>query len=242
MPEPTIPKDSWVLVTGANGFVGTHVILQFLERGYKVRGTVRDAKVSKWVTEEVFPQYAKDRSLEVVEVKDMAATNAFDEAVKGVEAVVHIATITTFDPDPSKVIPPTVAGTVSAFSAALKEPGVKRFVYTTSIVAAAMLQPGDEIVVGRDTWNELAVQLANAPPPYDANRALSTYCASKVEAEKELWSLVETRRPHFEVNTVSPATVFGAKLHKSMQGKTADWVAAFYNGDKSPMSFLPTCK
>ena len=34
-----------VLVTGASGFVATHVIKQLLEQGrYRIRGTVRDAK------------------------------------------------------------------------------------------------------------------------------------------------------------------------------------------------------
>ncbi len=33
-----------VLVTGAAGFLATHVVKQLLEGGYRVRGTVRDLK------------------------------------------------------------------------------------------------------------------------------------------------------------------------------------------------------
>ncbi len=35
------PADTTVLVTGASGFIAQHVILQLLEAGYRVRGTLR---------------------------------------------------------------------------------------------------------------------------------------------------------------------------------------------------------
>lgn len=38
-----------VLVTGASGYLGTHVIKHLLENGYKVRGTVRNLKDEKKV-------------------------------------------------------------------------------------------------------------------------------------------------------------------------------------------------
>ena len=34
-------KDSTVLVTGASGFIAIHTIIQLLEKGYRVRGTLR---------------------------------------------------------------------------------------------------------------------------------------------------------------------------------------------------------
>lgn len=43
-----IPQGSTVLVTGVNGFVGSHVADQLLLAGYKVRGTARDATKTKW--------------------------------------------------------------------------------------------------------------------------------------------------------------------------------------------------
>ncbi|GKT83256.1 aldehyde reductase [Colletotrichum tofieldiae] len=49
--ESAIPKGSTVLVTGANGLVGSHVADQFLKFGYKVRGTVRDVNKNTWLSD-----------------------------------------------------------------------------------------------------------------------------------------------------------------------------------------------
>ncbi|HCK66020.1 MAG TPA: aldehyde reductase, partial [Anaerolineae bacterium] len=42
-----------ILVTGASGFIATHTIAQLLEKGYKVRGTVRSMKKEAEVRESV---------------------------------------------------------------------------------------------------------------------------------------------------------------------------------------------
>jgi nucleoside-diphosphate-sugar epimerase len=79
---PAIPKDSLVLVTGVNGWLGSHVADQFLQAGYRVRGTTRDLKKAEALKEFWEKQYGPDK-LELVVVKDMSHDGAFDEAVKG---------------------------------------------------------------------------------------------------------------------------------------------------------------
>ena len=96
-----------VLVTGANGFVGTAVTRSFADAGYLVRGTIRSqGKVKDW--EKWNPEY-KDKvecdfdfsalpsqdfaltTLPGVIVEDITAPNAFAEAIKGVKFVAHTA-------------------------------------------------------------------------------------------------------------------------------------------------------
>lgn len=77
-----IPKGSAVVVTGVNGFIGSHVADQFLQFGFKVRGTVRDTAKNIWVSNLFERKYGKD-SFELVSVPDMTVDGAFDEAVKG---------------------------------------------------------------------------------------------------------------------------------------------------------------
>jgi uncharacterized protein YbjT (DUF2867 family) len=89
----SIPKGSLVLVTGANGFIAAHIVKEFLDRGYRVRGTVRDVSKSAFLTEEVFPVYAKRGDFELIAIPDLGDPNAFDDAVRGnnVAAIVHVA-------------------------------------------------------------------------------------------------------------------------------------------------------
>jgi NAD dependent epimerase/dehydratase family len=77
-----------VLVTGANGYLATWVLKKYLEAGYSVRGTVRSLSKSAFLNEK-FAQYG-DR-FELVVVEDITKDGAFDEAVKGVDAIAHTA-------------------------------------------------------------------------------------------------------------------------------------------------------
>jgi hypothetical protein len=86
-----IPEGSWILAIGANGFIVSHIILEFLKLGYKVRGTVRDISGSAWLTEELFQSYTANCSFELITFPDMAAENAFNDTIKDVSAVVQVA-------------------------------------------------------------------------------------------------------------------------------------------------------
>ena len=97
----TIAKGSIVLVTGANGFIGAHVADQVLQAGYTVRGTVRSKEKANWLYERFDANYGKGK-FEAVEVPDMVAEGAFDEAVKGVSGIIHLASIVTFSDNPDE--------------------------------------------------------------------------------------------------------------------------------------------
>ena len=241
-PQLSVEQGSWVLVTGANGFIGTHVVEQLLGRGYKVRGTVRDATKSAWLTGELFRNEAANGFLEVIEVKDMAAEDAFKAAVRDVSAIVHVATISSWSPDPHAVIPQTVAGVINLLKAAHQEPSVKSFVYTSTVGAATMVMADTPHHVAEESWNDAVVDMAWAPPPYDGNRFLLTYIASKVGAEKALWKFVEDQKPAFMVNSVLPFTTFGPILHPSQNPSTDTMVFGLYNGDTSALLPAQACQ
>ncbi|OAA66939.1 NAD dependent epimerase/dehydratase [Niveomyces insectorum RCEF 264] len=221
--NPAVPKGSTVLVTGVNGFIGSHVANQFVHYGYKVRGTVRDTAKNAWISTYFDKTYGPG-NFELVSVPDMTVEGAYAEAAKGVAAVVHVASVMSFDPDPNKVIPTAVAGAVTALKAAYAEPSVKRFVLTSS--SSATLPAGKEAyaegrVITEKTWSEDAVALAWAPPPYTPDRSSAVYSASKVEAEQAVWKYHEenkAKRPDLVVNTVLPNMNFGKSLDPVNQG------------------------
>lgn len=82
MSENVIPQGSTCLVTGVNGYIASHVADQFLQKGYKVRGTAREKAKAKWL-EELFEGKYGQGVFEVVVVGDLSVEGAFDEAIKG---------------------------------------------------------------------------------------------------------------------------------------------------------------
>ena len=89
-----ISPSAKVLVTGANGYLATWVVKKYLEAGYSVRGTVRSLSKSAFLND-IFGHYG-DR-FELVVVEDITKDGAFDEAVKGVDAIAHTASPVHFN-------------------------------------------------------------------------------------------------------------------------------------------------
>ncbi|XTI84528.1 hypothetical protein V2W45_1339567 [Cenococcum geophilum] len=104
MAEPALKPGSLVLVTGVNGFIGSHIADQLLAHGYHVRGTVRDVAKAEWMSE-FFKSRHPDDQFELVAVPDnvkgrltrsevgMLAGPAL--AGLGAAGVVHVASIMT---------------------------------------------------------------------------------------------------------------------------------------------------
>jgi nucleoside-diphosphate-sugar epimerase len=67
-------------VTGVTDFIASHVNLLFLQRGYKVRGTVRDPAKATWPINDLFPFYTVEGDFELVTVSGISLEGAFDEA------------------------------------------------------------------------------------------------------------------------------------------------------------------
>lgn len=84
-----VPLGSSLCESSPDGtLTSSHTVKNFLDAGYPVRGTVRSKEKGEYL-KDLF----KDSKVpfEYVIVKDIAEPNAFDEAVKGVDAVAHTA-------------------------------------------------------------------------------------------------------------------------------------------------------
>ncbi|OLN87542.1 Aldehyde reductase 2-like protein 4 [Colletotrichum chlorophyti] len=241
-----IPKGSTVLIVGANGFIASHIVNQFLHFGFKVRGTVRDPSKNAWLSA-LFDKKYGIGNFELIAAPNLMLEGALNEAVKGTSAVVHVASLVSFDPDPNKVIPPALKLVTNALQSAYREPSVKRFVLTSSSTTTIPCKMEGNLegrVITSDTWSEDAVDLAMAPPPYTADRSAAVYAASKIMQERRLWSFFEEekdKRPDMVVNTVLPAMSFGRSLDPINQGHASSSriIENLWRGLPIPAPFLP---
>jgi nucleoside-diphosphate-sugar epimerase len=157
--QKAVPDGCWVLVIGAASFVGSHVVDEFLQKGYKVRAMDYDVSKASWLAEDQFKSYTITGHFEFVCVPDILAKNAFVEVLKGVLAVVYVAAVVT-KPNPYETIPQNIQGTLNCLRQTAKQPSVVRFVLTSSYGAAFNTVPDPNVVLNTTAWNETAVKKA----------------------------------------------------------------------------------
>jgi len=132
--------------------------------------------------------------------------------------VVHVASDLSFSPDPNIVVKNAISFTMGALHSATKEPSVKRFVLTSSSSAACPLKFNEPYDLTPESWATASIEAAWAPPPYEQDRMLSVYAASKAQAEQAMWQFVKDHKPHFVANSVLPDFICGLPISLEKQG------------------------
>jgi nucleoside-diphosphate-sugar epimerase len=223
-----LPPHSLIFVTGVSGLIGSHVADTLLSHGFSVRGAVRSADEAQMMIS-IYTSRHPNSSFDPVIIADMKIHGAFDGHLSGCSAVAHVASDLSFSPDPNVVITGCVNGIKSILRVAAETPSVQRFVYTSSSNAATnpISGDGEKVHVDSGSWNHDILEIAWAPPPYEANRAYAVYAASKVACEQAAWEFVKEEKPHFVFNTVLPNYTTGPILQPLSvpgAGITARWV------------------
>jgi nucleoside-diphosphate-sugar epimerase len=226
-----------VLVTGANGYIAGPVIEAFLKAGYAVRGTVR-SKASANALVEALSQYKED--IEIVEVPDIVAPGAFDDAVKGVHGIAHLATPVSLNfTDPEPVLKTAIGGTQSILESALKETSIKSFVLMSSVAAVTGNKEGPYRFTEAD-WNDDSPALVkklgkNSPGPL-------IYAASKAAAERAFWDFRTEKKPAFTMTAINPTFVMGPPVALDSIDKIGDtnsFIWTVFSGQDFPAALKP---
>ncbi|TVU42330.1 hypothetical protein EJB05_08728, partial [Eragrostis curvula] len=194
-----------VCVTGASGFIASWFVKLLLEKGYTVRGTVRnpddDAKNAHLRALDGAAERLTLVHAELLDKESLAA------AFQGCEGVFHTASPVTDDPE--EMIDPAVNGTVNVINAAADAGTVRRVVFTSSIGAVYMDPrhgPGAE--VDETCWSDLEY----------CKNTKNWYCYAKKVAEQAAWELARQRR--LDLVVVNPSLVLGQLLQPSVNAST----------------------
>ena len=196
-PDPT---QTLVTVTGASGFIAVHCVRELLERGYRVRGTLRDARRESAIRAVLAPLDTARLSFAEAELtKDAGGA----QAMAGATYVLHVASPLpkALPKHEEELIRPAREGALRALRSA-HEAGVARVVMTSSM--AAVLSGRDRSgahVFDENDWS-------------DPNCPMSAYEKSKTLAERAAWDFVRglpAERP-LELVCMNPGFVLGPSL------------------------------
>jgi dihydroflavonol-4-reductase len=170
-------------VTGATGFVGSHVARVLAEQGADLRLLVRSSSDLRNI---------EDLKAERV-IGDLRDPASLKKAVSGCDAVFHVAAdYRLWVRDPDEMYRSNVDGTRAVLEAA-RESGVRRVVYTSSVATMGFTSNG---------------HLADEDSPVSLANMIGTYKRSKFMAEQVA---VEAARSGMDVVVVNPTTPVGER-------------------------------
>ncbi|MGH8013506.1 MAG: hopanoid-associated sugar epimerase [Candidatus Binataceae bacterium] len=173
------------LVTGANGFLGCHVVRALLERGDHVRAMVRERSDKRALA---------GLGCELISA-DLRDAEAVDRAVRGCDQVYHVAAdYRLWVMDPAQMYAANVDGTRNILAAA-RRAGTQRVIYTSTVGALGI---GNDKMGREDTPVTLADMVGH-------------YKRSKFLAEREV---MQAARDGLPVVIVNPSTPIGPLDYK----------------------------
>ena len=192
-----------VLVTGGTGFVGIHTIIQLLKKDYKVKTTIRSLNKKAEVIEMLKKSSITSFDNLTFVKADLTKEDNWDEAIKGCDYVLHIASpFPQGEPkDDNELIIPAREGTLRVLKATQKA-GVRRVVMTSSFGAIGYsIDPKNHVFTEQD-WT-------------DPNAKLSAYIRSKTVAELAAWDFINNHGKSLELTVINPVGIFGTVLGKN---------------------------
>ena len=212
-----------VLVTGGTGFIGLHCLQQLLDKGYKVRTTLRSESRKQEVLDAMKKHASNIENLEFF-IADLLNDDGWKEAVEGSKYVLHVASpFFLGEPENEDVfIKPAVEGTLRVLKACA-DSEVQKVVLTSSFAAVGYGHPREKEVYTEEDWSSV-------------DGEISPYAKSKTLAEKAAWEFVENleESKKFELTVINPVAVTGPMLTSDI-GSSNDFLLKLISGS------MPAC-
>lgn len=135
-----------VLVTGADGFIGSHLVEKLLDKGYDVRAFSYYNSFNTWGWLDTFSQ----KKLNQIEIftGDIRDPNGVRESMKGIDTIFHLAALIAIPfsyHSPDSYVDTNIKGTLNILQAA-RELATERVIITSTseVYGTAQYTPIDE--------------------------------------------------------------------------------------------------
>lgn len=179
-----------ILVTGADGFIGSHLTELLVKKGYKVRAFVLYNSFNSWGwLDDVDSQIINNLEIFVGDIRDPCRVR---EAVKGCDCVIHLASLIAIPysyNSPDTYIDTNVKGTLNILQA-VKDYEINQLIHTST-----------SEVYGTAEF----VPITEAHPI----KAQSPYAASKIAADQLAFSFYSSF--DLPVTTIRPFNTYGPR-------------------------------
>lgn len=229
---------SHVLLTGANGFVASHILSLLIDDGYAVTATVRSEEKAADILK-THPEWKG--KVEFAIVKDFTAAKPFDDLFTNTKApfthIIHTASPIHFGIEDIQkdMIGPAVSGTTEILKSAhrLGGPDLKRFVLLGS--AVAVLNSFEDMTREGRPYTEKDWNPVTAEEAIERKDPVLGYNVSKSAAESAAWRFMETESPSFDLVVINPDIIIGPMIHpisgpKSINETNQFAIASFIDG------------
>ncbi|MCV3321095.1 NAD-dependent epimerase/dehydratase family protein [Pediococcus ethanolidurans] len=192
-----------VLVTGGNGFLSLHIILQLLNQGFQVRATLRDLQRAAEVKQTLQKNHVNNlENLSFVKA-DLTQDAGWKRAMTDITYVLSVA---------SPLFSTTKATQNNATDGILRIlkfaqlADVKRVVMTANFGAIGFSNKHKHSITTESNWTN------------PEENGLSPYEKSKLLAEKAAWKFIKQSNHQLEFATVNPVAIFGPALNNHVSG------------------------
>ncbi|KAI2899864.1 hypothetical protein CBS63078_7116 [Aspergillus niger] len=227
-----------VILTGANGFVASHILSLLIERGYTVTATVRSqAKANDII--DTHPSWTN--AVKFVIVADFTSQGPFDDifcnSSNPIDYVIHTASPLKFQVSDiqKEMIEPAEKGTTEILRAAhhFGGPFLRRFVVLGS--AVSVLNSFEDLPRQGRPYTEKDCNPVTAEQAIARNDAVLGYNVSKTRAEAAAWKFMEKAKPAFDLIVINPDIITGPMIHpihgpKSINETNHFAIASFIDG------------
>jgi len=182
-----------ILVTGATGLVGSHLLVKLLQEENEVKALYRNEKNIEAVKNVFKYKNAIDLFEKIIWVKgDITDIPSLNAAFENITHVYHCAALISFDPNDEELLRKTnIEGTANVVNCCI-DFGIKKICHVSSIAALGDTKENEYLITEETEWNP--------------EKLHGDYAISKFGAETEVW---RAQQEGVKVVIVNPGVIFG---------------------------------